>query len=206
MLNLVETWSFFVINVEIHLGWLNAKFSLKSKKFYNLVIRSREKHPNFRKTPTTHVLRLEGWLEMYPGGELCFSENSRYFSSWASVGPTSTKILFFYYFSKAQYQKVTPKPEVKDFVNLVDDTFKGVIDQKQKSWPLVFKRVFRTEAVSVCCWKFAYLLASYWTNFHCDLSLWNLPEAEVSEISCSCLCSSGPHCKTVRSLFGFFPF
>ena len=126
MLNLVETWSFFVINVEIHLGWLNANFSLKSKKFDNLSGTAREKHPNFRKTPTMHVLMLDGWLEMYPGGELCFSKNSRHFSSWASVGPTSTKMLFFYYFPKAQYQKVTPKPEVKNFSISADDTFKDL--------------------------------------------------------------------------------
>ena len=123
MLNLVETWSFFVINVEIHLGSSNAIISLESEKNENLVITSREKHPNFRKTPTMHVLMLHGWLEMYPGGELCFSKNIRYFSSWASVGPTSAKILFFYYFYKDQYQKVTPKPEVKIFSNLVDYTF-----------------------------------------------------------------------------------
>ena len=115
MLNLVETWSFFVINVEIHLGWSNANFSLNSKKPENLVLGSREKHPNFRKTPTTHVLMLDGWLEMYPGGELCFSKNIRYFSSWASVGPTSAQMRFFYYFLKDQYQKNEPKTRGQKF-------------------------------------------------------------------------------------------
>ena len=160
MLNLVETWSFFVINVEIHLGWQDVIFSLKSKKSENLVIRCREKHPNFRKTPTTHVLMLDGWLEMYPGGELCFSKNIRYFSSWASVGPTSAQMRFLYYFLKDQYQKMSPKNEVEFWSRSVDDTFKGVIYQNQKSWPLVFKRVFRIEAVSACCWNFAHLLVS----------------------------------------------
>ena len=118
MLNLVETWSFFVINVEIHLGWQDVIFSLKSKKLDNLSRASREKHPNFRKTPTTHVLMLEGWLEMYPGGELCFSKNIRYFSSWASVGPTSAQMRFFYYFLKDQYQKNEPKNRDRIFVKI----------------------------------------------------------------------------------------
>ena len=131
MLNLVETWSFFVINVEIHLGWQDVIFSLKSKKLENPSGASREKHPNFRKTPTTHVLMLHGWLEMYPGGELCFSKNIRYFSSWASVGPTSAQMRFFYYFLKHQYQKMSQKNEVEFWSRSADEPFKQVVKFEQ---------------------------------------------------------------------------
>ena len=75
----------------------------------------------------------------------------------------------------------------QDFSNSVDDTFKGVIYQKWKSWPLVFKPIFCTEAVGVHLWNFARLLVSFWMNSHRELGLSNPPEAEISCLGLCCL-------------------
>ena len=42
----------------------------------------------------------------------------RAFSSWASVGPTSAQMRFFYYFLKDQYQKNEPKKWVRILVKI----------------------------------------------------------------------------------------
>ena len=64
---------------------------------------------------------------------------------------------------------------------------KAIIHRLQKSWPLVFKPIFCTEAVGVHLWNFARLLVSFRMYSHRELGLSNPPEAEISCLGLCCL-------------------